>query len=150
MQRSITYKKPLVAILLFFLFIIYESLSSIYLFLPPMLAVLLVLFVKSIQNRDVVLLTFISLLLLIYEADKGYHAFSIFIYFFFLYKYILPIITQSINCNICIKFFYVVLAYLGLYLFSYLLSSIFLIPAPSMNYYIVYYMIIEFIIVSIL
>jgi len=150
MQRSITYKNPIIAILFFFIFILYESLSSIYLFLPPMLAVLLLQFIRSIQNRDVVLLFFILLSLLVYEADKGYHAFSIIIYFFLLYRYILPTLTQSISCTICIKFLYVLLAYIGLYLFTYLLSTIFLISAPSFNYYMIYYIVIEFILVSVL
>ena len=150
MQRSISYQKPIVSVLLFFIFIFYEILSSIYLFLPPLLAVLLLLFVKAMQNRDFLLLFSISLLLLVFEADKGYHAFSILIYFILLYRYVLPTLMQNINCNVCIKFFYVLFAYIGLYLFSYLLSTIFLIPIPSINYYIIYYILIEFIIVSLL
>ena len=150
MQRSISYQKPIVSILLFFIFILYETLSSIYLFLPPMLAVLLLLFVKALQNRDIVLLLCISLLLIIFEADKGYHAFSILIYFVLLYKYILPTLVQNISCKGCVKLLYVLFAYIGLYLFSYMLSMIFLIPIPSIDYYIIYYIVIEFIIVSFL
>jgi len=150
MQRSITYQKPIVSLLLFLVFILYESLSSIYIFLPPMLAVLLLLFVKALQNRDIILLISVSSLLLIFEADRGYHAFSILIYFLLLYKYILPALVQNISCKGCIKLLYVLFAYIGLYLFSYLLSMIFLIPIPSIDYYIIYYIIIEFIIVSLL
>ena len=45
MQRSITHKKSIAPFVYIVLFAIYESLSSIYLFLPPLFGVLFVLFV---------------------------------------------------------------------------------------------------------
>jgi hypothetical protein len=40
--------------------------------------------------------------------------------------------------------------YLGFFLFNSILSNVFLFPMPSISYYIIYYIIIEFLIVSIL
>lgn len=150
MQRSIPNQKPLVHLTYIILFIIYESLSSIYLFLPPMLAVLFVLLARSLKRESTIGAFIIAFCLLIFEADKGYTLFSSIIYFFFIYKFILPKLTQNFSCNSCVNISYVLLAYIGFYFFSGLISNIFLIPIPEINYYIVYYIVIEFLIVSIL
>ena len=128
MQRSITNQDPVRKILYIFLFILYESLSSIYLFLPPLFAVLFVLFISALKDDDTMSLLFVSLCLLIYEADKGYIIFSSIIYFTLIYRFILPSLVQNFNCLSCIKISYVILAYIGFYIFSLLLANIFLTP----------------------
>ena len=151
MQRSITNKKSLASLLgYFFLFVIYESLSSIYLFLPPMFAVLFLLFANALKSKNNLALLFVSLSLVLFETDRGYMLFSSLIYFVLIYKFILPKLQQNFSCQSCIKISYVLLAYLGFFFFTLLLSNIFLIPVPSINYYIVYYIVIEFFLVSIL
>jgi hypothetical protein len=42
------------------------------------------------------------------------------------------------------------LAYMGFFLFSLLLAKIFDTPMPALNYYIIYYIVIEFFLVSML
>jgi len=150
MQRSISHQKPLVPFLYIILFIIYGSLSSIYLFLPPLLAVFFVLFSKAMDRKDFLLLILISFCLLLFEANKGYMVFSSIVYFALVYKFILPKIIQNFSCNVCIKISYVLFAYLGYYLYLVLISNIFLLPPPELNFYILYYMVIEFFIVSLL
>ncbi|RLA75818.1 MAG: hypothetical protein DRG78_20240 [Epsilonproteobacteria bacterium] len=150
MQRSITNQKSLSYFIYIILFIIYESLSSIYLFLPPLLSILFILFLKNLKYDNSFFILMIAFCLLIFEAEKGYLIFSSIIYFLFLYKFIIPRLNQNISCAICLKFSYVLLVYIGFYMFSLLLSNIFLLPVPSINYYIVYYIVIEFFIVSIL
>ncbi len=150
MQRSIINKNPLIAILYFLLFFLYESLTSIYLFLPPLLAFLFVLFTKAIKDDDLFFSIYIGVFLIIFEADKGYLSFSSIIYFLLIYKFILPKIVQNFSCSFCINIVYVVLSYLGFYIFTLFLEKIFIISIPELNYYIVYYMIIEFFLVSLL
>ncbi len=150
MQRSITHKKPIEKIFYILLFLVYESLSSIYLFLPPLFAVLFILFIKALKDEDMLSLAFISLCLIIFEIDKGYVIFSSIIYFAFIYKFVMPKIVQNINCTSCINILYVITVYIGFFLFATLISSIFLTPMPDINYYIVYYIVIEFFIVSLL
>jgi len=150
MQRSITNKKPVENILYVVLYAIYVSLSSIYLFLPPLFGVLFVLFAKALKDKDTISLLFISFCLVLFEADKSYMIFSSIIYFTFIHKFVMPKITQNFSCISCIKVSYILLAYIGFYLFSILLSNIFLIPMPSINYYIVFYIVIEFFLVSLL
>ncbi len=150
MQRSISSKKSLTPLLYVALFVIYESLSSIYLFLPPLLGVLFFLFIKSLKNDDVIAIFLVAFCLLIFESEKGYLLFSTIIYFGLIYKLVLPKIEQNFNCNPCIKISIVLLAYIGFYFFNVVMSTIFLLPLVGISYYIIYYIIIEFLIVSVL
>jgi hypothetical protein len=150
MQRSITHKEPLSKIAYIFIFAIYESLSTIYLFLPPLFGVLFFLFHDAIKKEDSLFLIFVAICMVLFEANKGYTAFSTILYFVLAHKFIMPRIIQNFNCSSCIKISYVFFAYTGYYLFSMILSSIFLTSLPEFNYYIIYYIVIEFFIVSIL
>ncbi len=150
MQRSISHQKPLVPFIYIILFIIYGSLSSIYLFLPPLLAVLFVLFSSAMKREDLLMLVLVSICLLMFEANKGYMVFSSIVYFALVYKFVMPKIIQNFSCASCIKISYVLLAYLGYYVYLVIISNIFLLPAPEINFYIIYYIIIEFFLVSLL
>lgn len=150
MQRSITYKNPLSPFLYVIAFVTYESLTGIYLFLPPLFGVLLYLFSSALKKEDSLTIILISICLLFFESENGYLLFTSIIYFLIVIKLIMPKIIQSFNCNSCIKVSYVVLAYLGYFIFYMLISNIFVFAEPSINYYIAYYIIIEFFIVSIL
>ena len=150
MQRSISHQKPLVPFIYIILFIIYGSLSSIYLFLPPLLAVLFVLFSNAMKREDLLMLILVSICLLMFEANKGYMVFSSIVYFALVYKFVMPKIIQNFSCSSCIKISYVLLAYLGYYIYLVVISNIFLLPAPEINFYIIYYIIIEFFLVSLL
>ncbi len=150
MQRSITNKKSVENILYVLLYAIYLSLSSIYLFLPPLLGLLFVLFAKALKDDDNVSLLLIAFCLVLFEADKGYMLFSSIIYFALIYKFLIHKITQNVSCTACVRFINILLVYIGFFLFTMFLSKIFLIPPPSINYYIVFYIVIEFFLVSLL
>jgi len=150
MQRSISHQKPLVPFLYVVVFIFYSSLSTIYLFLPPLFAVLFVLYSKALKQEDFLFVMIISFCLVIYEANKGFLLFSSIIYFSLAYKFIMPKIMQNFSCKSCIKISYVVVAYLGYYIFLATLAKIFMQPLPDIDYYIIYYIVIEFFLVSIL
>jgi hypothetical protein len=150
MQRSISHQKPIVPFFYIVFFILYSSLGSIYPLLPPMMAVLFVLFTQSLDRQDPISIFLISFCLLILEANYGFLAFSTIFYFYIVYKFILPKIKQNFNCPFCIRASYVLLAYVGYYLFMKLLSEVFLLPDIHINYYIIYYIVIEFFLVSLL
>ncbi|WP_321778308.1 hypothetical protein [Sulfurimonas sp.] len=150
MQRSIINQNPLAPFAYVILFIAYESLSSIYLFLPPLFAVLFVFFINAIKKEDSLEIFLVSFCLIVYESQMGFPLFSSIIYFGLIYKFVMPKLKKNFDCKSCIKVASVVLSYFGFYLFLVLLSNIFLLPMPSMNYYMLYYIIIEFFIVSIL
>lgn len=151
MQRSITHQKSLITQVGYFLaFVVYESLTSIYLFLPPLFAVLFILFANSLRDEESISLFFIILCLMVFEAENGYLIFSSIVYFGLIYKFLLPRIAQNINCTSCVKASTVFIVYFGFFLFSLLLSKVFLIEQPSINYYIVYYIVIEIFLVTLL
>ncbi len=150
MQRSITHQNSVVLIVYIILFVLYSSLSSIHLALPPMFAVLFVLFTKSLQHKDYAGVVLISFCLVIFEANHGYILFSSIIYFYLIYKILMPKINQNFSCSLCIKVSKVFIAYLGYFVFLSLISSIFLLSPPEFNYYIVYYIVIELLLIELL
>ncbi len=150
MQRSLSHQKPLAPVFALLGFAVYSSLSTIYLFVPPLFALLYVMFARALKREDTLYIFFIFLALMIFEANFHYFVFSSIIYFYLLYQVIMPKITQSFSCKLCIRIASVALAYIGYYLFLLLLSNIFLLEAPQLSYYIIYYIIIEFFLVSLL
>lgn len=150
MQRSIINQKPLATFLYVAFFIIYIGLSSIHLFLPPLFAVLYVLFSRALKKEDTFAIVLISLCLVIFEAEKGYLLFSSIIYFVLIYKLVIPKFSKNFNCKWCINLATIVTVYLGYFLFLSLLSNIFLLSIPNMSFFLIYYILIEFFIVSVL
>ena len=150
MQRSLTYQSYLRGFGLLLLFLVYESMSSIYLLLPPLLGVLFFYYMQAMKRQSFPMLIFITLLLLIFEADKGYLVFTTLIYFTFLYRFVVPKIRKYIECRECLGFIYVVLAYVGFWFFSLLLNQVLWIPLPSMDWHVLYYIIIEFMVITLL
>ncbi|MCD6258764.1 MAG: hypothetical protein J7J31_04075 [Helicobacteraceae bacterium] len=150
MQRSIINQKPLATFLYVAFFILYIGLSSIHLFLPPLFAVLYVLFSRALKKEDTFAVLLVSLCLIIFEAEKDYLLFSSIIYFVLIYKLVIPKFSKNFNCRWCINLATIITVYIGYFLFLSLLSNIFLLPIPDMSYFLIYYIIIEFFIVSIL
>ena len=150
MQRSITHKNTVELFAYIVIFVLYSSMSSIYLSLPPMLAVLFVLFTRSFKRNDYASIFILSFCLIIFEVNHGYMLFSSIIYFYIVCKLIIPKVNQIFSCTWCIKLSSVVMAYIGYFLFLSLMSSIFLLAPPELNYYIIYYIVIELFFVSIL
>ena len=150
MQRSISHQKSLILFVYIVVFTLYSSLSSIYPILPPLFSVLFIIFSRALERKEILYILIISFLLLVFEANFGYFLFSSIIYFYLIHKFFIPKIIQNFSCPLCIKISYVLLAYIGYFLFLTLLSSIFLLPAPSINYYILYYIVVEFFLVAIL
>ncbi len=150
MQRNISDKKTLKQIGYLFAFILYESLSSIYLFLPPLFSVLFFLYVSALKQHKNFTLFLIILALLFFEADKGYTAFSSILYFTLIAKFVMPKVVQNFGCSGCIRFSYVFFAYIGFYFVSLFLANIFMAQPPEFSYYIIYYIVVEFFFVSLL
>lgn len=149
MQRSSINQKSLTHLAIyFFAFMVYESFYTIYPFLPPLFGILFYFFVKSLENEDSVSLAVVLLCLIIFESTNGYALFSSIMYLFLAYKFILPKIIQNFNCYSCVKFSYVFLSYFGFYFVNALIANIFLLPMPDLSYMIIYYIVIEFLIVS--
>jgi hypothetical protein len=109
------------------------------------------LFSKSMSRSGSPLFIFATFFcLLVFEANFGYLLFSTLIYFYLVLKFVIPKIEQNFSCEVCIRLSYIFLAYVGYYLFLVLFANIFMLEIPSWSYYIIYYILIEFLIVSFL
>ncbi|MEA3373559.1 MAG: hypothetical protein U9Q62_07705 [Campylobacterota bacterium] len=148
MQRNLTYQTALLGLSYVIAYLIYISMSSIYLFLPPLLGVLFWHYRKALRQQNFSYLLMIVAMLLILEVEKGFLLFSSVVYLGLFQYIVVPKLQQYINCRGCLNFIYVALLYLGYLLFSWLIHQVFWMPLPSIDWYIVYYIVIEFLIVS--
>jgi hypothetical protein len=115
-----------------------------------MLSVLFLLFHNALKKELVGQFFFVILAILIVEAQKGFLALSLLIYFFFIDKFIVPKINQNINSHTLKNILYVLLVYIGYIFFATLLSNVFLLPNITFDYYIVFYIVIELFIIGVL
>lgn len=150
MQRSITYKSTVSDLLWVAVFGIYIALSSIYLFLPPMLAVLGYLYYRALQRHDLFSLAVASVMLLMFEAEKGYWFGSTLVFFTLISHYMVPKLEQTMQCAVCIKGIFVLSSYLGFSLFLGIVNGILLLYLPSLDWHVLFYMAIEFALIVII
>lgn len=147
MQRSIPYQNVVSRLFLVVLFVFYISLSSMYLLMPPLLAVLFFLYYDALNKYDLFSLITVAAMLLIYEAEKGFWFGSTLVFFTVMSHYVLPKIEQTIRCRICMAGIFVLLAYPGYWMFMWFVNQVLLLTLPAIDWHIILYMIIEFLIV---
>lgn len=149
MQRSIFNQNTLSTLLWMVAFSVYSALGSIYLFLPPMFALLGFLFYRSLTRHDLFALVVFSIMLLMVEAEKGYWFGSSLLFFFLISHYVMPRLDQNMRCELCIKAIFVVSGYVIFWIFLSMMNSIFLLSQPSIDWHILFYMGIEFALIAI-
>jgi hypothetical protein len=147
MQRSFSYQNALSQLLLVGAFVIYASLSTLYLFLPPLLAVLFVAYYKALNRHDLFGLLIVIAMMLIFEAEKGFWFGSTVLFFTLLSRLLIPKIEQVVQCRPCMAAFFVVLAYPVYWLFIWMSNQVFLLELPVMDWHMILYMVIEFLVV---
>ncbi len=150
MQRSLSRQNHLSLLLFPVLYLVYASLGSIYLLLPPLLGLLFIRFIDSLQQEHLYALLSIGMMLLIFEAEKGYIFLSTLLFFMMMTHLVIPFLQQHIVCKACLDFFYITLAYLGYYVTMQLIAHIFLFELPSFDALIPFYIVVEFLLVMLL
>jgi hypothetical protein len=148
MQRSLSYQNIINRLLLVGLFIVYISLSSLYLLLPPLLALLFYAYNDALSKHDLFTLVLVSVMLLVFEAEKGFWFGSSIVYFTILSLYVIPKLEQLIQCRICMVGIFIALAYPGYLIFILLANGVFLLPSPSVDWHSGLYMIVEFLLLA--
>ncbi len=148
MQRSFPYQNVISRLFLVGLYIVYISLSSLYLLLPPLLAVLFFAYHDALNKHDLFGLIIVGLMLLIFEAEKGFWFGSTLLFFTVLSRYLLPKLEQLIQCRICMAAIFVSLAYPGYLVFTWIANGVLLLPSPSVDWHIGLYMIVEFLVIA--
>jgi len=148
MQRSFSYQNVISRLFLVGLFVIYISLSSMYLLLPPLLALLFFLYYDALTKNDLFSLVTVVIMLLLFEAEKGFWFGSTVIFFTLLSRYLLPRIEQTIQCKPCIAAIFVALGYIGYWVFMWFVNQVLLLSVPVIDWHTILYMIIEFLIIA--
>ncbi len=149
MQRSFSYQNIISRLFLVALFVLYISLSSMYLLMPPLLAVLFFLYYDALKKYDLFALLTVAVMMLVFEAEKGFWFGSTLVFFMALSQYMLPKIEQTIRCRICMAAIMVALAYPGYWMFMWFVNQVLLLSVPVIDWHIGLYMIIEFMIISV-
>lgn len=116
MRRSGSYKQTLLGITLFATLYAYESLASMTIWLPPLIGVCLVLFMKFDKEDE--FYSFIALLfgVALIESENNLPLGMLLGLFLFLALLVVPSIQTLLNTPKLAKASYVALAYLGLYI----------------------------------
>lgn len=148
MQRSFPYQDIVNRFVLVAVFLVYISLSSMYLFLPPMLAVLFFVYYQALSRHDLLALIFAAAMLLIFEAEKGFWFGSTLLFFALLIRYLIPKIEQVVQCRLCRAAIFVALAYPGYWLFVWIADSVLLMSVPAADWHMALYMVVEFLILA--
>lgn len=148
MQRSFAYQNALNLFVLAAVFVAYISLSSLYLLLPPMLAVLFLAYTRYLQRHDLLGVIAVSLMLLVFEAEKGFWFGSTILFFSLLVKYAIPRIEQLVQCRLCLAAIFTLLAYPGFWVFTWIADKILMLAPPVADWHMILYCAVEFLIVA--
>lgn len=143
MQRSISYKEVISAVVALILLTVYESISSILYLLPPLLGVALYLFVDFLERGEYFRVGVISVFLLILEADKGFVFGTTIVFFLLIYFFFVPFINKLVGSLAFYKTILVAVAYIGYTLFLMFIESILRIPLVEVSYILLYYIALE-------
>ena len=142
MQRGFInkeYIKYFVLIAIFF----YDSISSIYYLLPPMFGILAILVFNALDEDDRYFLFMLLVVLLFFESNRNLLLFSTTLFLIISYYYFVPIIKDITICQKCLYPLYISLAYIGYFLFTLVLSFILNSNYISIDYVVIYYILIE-------
>ncbi len=143
MQRNITYQRDLKYFFLLIVVLVYEAISTIYSYLPPLFGFMFVIFLNSLKDDSKFLVFTTIIYLLFFEANRDFLIFSSILFFVISIYYIEPILKKIIKCNKCLIPILITWIYMGYSVFinaSYFILSI---EEPVFNFLIFYYIIIE-------
>jgi hypothetical protein len=150
MQRSISYQNIINRLFLVVLFVAYISMSTMYLLMPPLLAVLFFFYRKALSTHDLFALVSVIFMLLVFEVEKGFWFGSTIMFFTLMSLYLLPKIEQAVRCKICLAAIYVGLSYPAYWFFVWFINKLLLLNVPMMDWHILLYMIVEFLVIAVL
>ncbi len=148
MQRSLSYQNVINRLVLVGFYVFYISMSSLYLLVPPLLAVLFYLYHDALRKNDLFGLSIVALMLLVFEAEKGFWFGSTILFYTFLSLYVLPRLELTIQCTLCLKGIMVLMAYPGYWIFMWFINYLLLLSVPALDWHILLYIIIEFLVIA--
>ena len=143
MQRNITYQRDLKHFFLLIIVLVYEAISTIHSYLPPLFGFMFIIFLNALKDNSKFLVFTTIIYLLFFEANRDFSIFSSILFFVISIYYIEPTLKKIIKCNKCLIPILITWIYLGYTIFinaSYFILSI---EEPVFNILIFYYIIIE-------
>ena len=147
MQRNSLYKTDLKYLLIFLLLIVYESMTSIYLYLSPLYGVAFVYVAKYMQDKRYIFRVFLAFLyIFVFEIDKDFIPLSFLLFFSIYYLFVMHKIERFFSNKNYIVFFHILNAYIGYYFINLILSYLFGCDLPSIDYKYILYIVIDFLI----
>ncbi len=140
MRRNSIDFRALIPLALFFLAIIYQSLSSMYIYLSPLFGFCFYYMIVNFHKPDKLFQKVLIVIYILYfEIDKGFFIGSFILFFIISYGTFLIPLKNSIECKKCLIVLYVSFAYLGYFAFNLFLSFMFSLELPSISLlYLVY------------
>lgn len=136
-------KKIAIATLACILFFVWTLLGSIFLFLPPMLGVLFVLFMDSYAKKNTTAIVTIVLCLIIYESEKQLPLGTLPIVFLVVNYLISERFNIIFGHNSFFVFWYIIVVYAVYFLALYIIKMFGAGVNFSLNAIFIYYFIIE-------
>ncbi len=148
MQRRIINFEPLVPIFLFFGLVLYESISSLYVYLTPLSGIVFLYIVNNIENQEKAYIILVLFLYLIYfEIDRGFFVFSSLILFLIYYNFFHNELVNSIACQSCLQFLIIFIYYTGFYITNLIFALLFNKDLPIFDITYIIYIVTDFILV---
>lgn len=130
LQRNISDKKYIKLLPLAAFVLVYEALSTLNPYLPPLFGVMLTL-VYFVERREFAV--FVLGFLIVFEADRGYYLFSAWIFMFVYVYYLLPFVTKFLDCRRCIAALSAFFAYPLYFFFLSVIDAFLLQPSISVS-----------------
>ncbi len=136
---------------IFSLLVVYESLTSIYLYFSPLYGVAFYFIIRHIYDKEYIFRLLLAFLyIFIIEIDKGFIPLSFLLFFAIYYYFIMDKIERFFNEKHYKIFFHILNAYIGYYLVNLILAYLFDFQLPSFDIKYFLYIITDFLIVAVL
>lgn len=119
-----------------------------YLFFPPLLAVLFFAYYRALRRHDLIGLITVAAMLLVFEAEKGFWFGSTLLVFTFLIHYAVPKIEQVIQCRICMAAIFTFFAYPLYWAVMWTANQVLMITLPALDWHMGLYIVVEFLILA--
>ena len=134
MQRSIINYQPIIPFVLLIGLILYESITSIYIYITPLAGFIFLYIIENFENKDkrwIIVVLFIYLTY--FELDRGFFILSSLILFLIYYNFIHEELEATIACQNCLKATIILVYYLGFYILNLLFALIFNYSLPKLD-----------------
>lgn len=130
LQRNISDKNYIKLTFIGAFFIVYLALTTLNPYMPPLFGVLMVI-AYSVNKREII--WFALLYLLIFEMDRGYYLFSSWLFMFIYIYYVIPFVSNFLDCKRCIAALAAFCAYPAYFLLLNTIDAFFLKDTLSVS-----------------